>query len=164
MSLPIFFFSAVFSLLLATVLALSSVFPCFPSSLSLSLILSLSICFLLFLMSPSLFRCRFQLPCFSCCSFAILHRRLVAVLVPPTIRTPVIAPRHVLSLFSSDCLHAGAWLHQTKVQNDGYMAMVANRTAEDFVRRQIGMVSEVLAEYGSVSRLDLEKRKGEKED
>ena len=38
------------------------------------------------------------------------------------------------------------------VQDDGYMNFVANYTCEDFVRRQVGMVTEVLTEYGPVNR------------
>jgi alpha-L-fucosidase len=38
------------------------------------------------------------------------------------------------------------------VQNDGYMKLVANYTPEEFIRRQVGMVKEVLTEYGPVNR------------
>ena len=34
------------------------------------------------------------------------------------------------------------------VQDDGYMNLVANYTCEDFIKRQVGMVTEVLTEYG----------------
>ena len=38
------------------------------------------------------------------------------------------------------------------VQDDGYMNLVANYTCEDFIKRQVGMVTEVLTEYGPVNR------------
>lgn len=38
------------------------------------------------------------------------------------------------------------------VQDDGYMNLVANYTCDDFIKRQIGMVTEVLTEYGPVNR------------
>jgi hypothetical protein len=36
------------------------------------------------------------------------------------------------------------------VQDDGYMNLVANYTCDDFIKRQIGMVTEVLTEYGKL--------------
>ena len=36
------------------------------------------------------------------------------------------------------------------VQDDGYMNLVANYTCDDFIKRQIGMVTEVLTEYGEL--------------
>jgi len=38
------------------------------------------------------------------------------------------------------------------VQDDGYMMRVANYSNEEFIRRQIGMVTEVLTDYGPVNR------------
>ena len=38
------------------------------------------------------------------------------------------------------------------VQDDGYMASVANYSDTEFIRRQIGMVTEVLTQYGPVNR------------
>ena len=38
------------------------------------------------------------------------------------------------------------------VQNDGYMVKVANFTGAEFMRRQVGMLHEVLTEYGPVNR------------
>ena len=38
------------------------------------------------------------------------------------------------------------------VQDDGYMAFVANYSGPEFIRRQVGMVTEVLTEYGPVNR------------
>eukprot|EP01065_Artemidia_motanka_P032943 TRINITY_DN39921_c0_g1_i1.p1 TRINITY_DN39921_c0_g1~~TRINITY_DN39921_c0_g1_i1.p1 ORF type:complete len:524 (+),score=162.30 TRINITY_DN39921_c0_g1_i1:65-1573(+) len=38
------------------------------------------------------------------------------------------------------------------VQNDGYMTSVAKYSPAEFIKRQVGMVSEVLAEYGPVHR------------
>ena len=38
------------------------------------------------------------------------------------------------------------------VQDDGYMKSVANYSDDEFVRRQVGMVREVLTEYGPVNR------------
>jgi alpha-L-fucosidase len=38
------------------------------------------------------------------------------------------------------------------VQNDGYMSKVANYTGAEFTRRQVGMLHEVLTEYGPVNR------------
>jgi len=38
------------------------------------------------------------------------------------------------------------------VQDDGYMAFVANYSCAEFTRRQVGMVREVLTEYGPVNR------------
>lgn len=34
------------------------------------------------------------------------------------------------------------------VQDDGYMNSVANYTCDDFIKRQVGMVTEVLTDYG----------------
>jgi hypothetical protein len=38
------------------------------------------------------------------------------------------------------------------VQDDGYMTSVAKYNSSEFVRRQVGMVTEVLTEYGPVNR------------
>ena len=38
------------------------------------------------------------------------------------------------------------------VQDDGYMNLVANYSCSEFIRRQIGMVVEVLTDYGPVNR------------
>lgn len=38
------------------------------------------------------------------------------------------------------------------VQEDGYQTLVANATPEEFIQRQVGMVHEVLTEYGPVNR------------
>ena len=38
------------------------------------------------------------------------------------------------------------------VQNDGYQTMVAKASSEEFIRRQVGMIHEVLTEYGPVNR------------
>mmetsp|Transcript_15265 Transcript_15265/g.39253 ORF Transcript_15265/g.39253 Transcript_15265/m.39253 type:complete len:598 (+) Transcript_15265:41-1834(+) len=38
------------------------------------------------------------------------------------------------------------------VQDDGYMVSVAKYSPEEFIRRQIGMIKEVLTEYGPVNR------------
>lgn len=38
------------------------------------------------------------------------------------------------------------------VQDDGYMNSVANYSDAEFIRRQVGMVTEVLTEYGPVNR------------
>ena len=38
------------------------------------------------------------------------------------------------------------------VQDDGYMNYVMNNTCDDFTKRQVGMITEVLTEYGPVNR------------
>lgn len=51
---------------------------------------------------------------------------------------------------------ANAWginiCYYLNIQCDGYMTYVANYTPEEYITRQLGMLQEVLTEYGPVSR------------